>query len=80
MKWAYTRPDGGVSVVVAAPKEHLERARGPMSDEEYEARVREKSIPADAADVIRLPEDWQPPLREKRDKWRIENGRIVVKD
>lgn len=78
MKFAYTRPDGGVSIVVAAPKHQLERVRGPMSDEEYEARVREKSIPPDATDVIRLPDDWQPPPRATREKWRIRNGKVVA--
>lgn len=80
MKFAYTRPDGGVSIVMAAPKHQLERSRGPMTDDEYEAHVREKSIPPDAKDVTRLPDDWQPPPREKRDQWRIRNGEVVVEE
>jgi len=79
MRFAYTNAEGGVSIVISAPKASIERAHGPMSQEQYEHHVRARSIPDDAADVIRLPDDWQPPSgRDKRDKWRLVNGEIIV--
>lgn len=78
MKVAYSRPDGGVSIVIAAPRETLERALGAMTQEAYEAHVLERSIPKDAVEIARLPEDWVAPDRSKRDAWRLVEGQIVV--
>lgn len=73
MRFAYTRPDGGVSIVTAAPKPI------DLTDEEHRARVIEKSIPPDATDVIELADDWQPPEdRTFRDAWRQLKGEIGV--
>lgn len=61
LKYAYTQPDGSVAIVHAAPKEHLGRLFGPMTDAQYEAHVVGRSIPVDAKDVTKLPADWVPP-------------------
>jgi hypothetical protein len=75
MRFAYTRPDGGVNIVNAAPKERLELVLGALTDDEYRAHVVERSIPADALDLHELPEDWAPPDVDRtfRDAWR-KNG------
>jgi len=79
MKFAYMNRHGGVSIVHGAPKESLEQMHGPMTDEQYEQHVRARSIPPDANDVVRLPDEWEPPSgRDKRDKWRLVNGEIIV--
>lgn len=68
-KLIYTRPDGGVSIVVPAPKEAIEKVLGPLTDAEYEAHVRERSIPADAINVTSILEVDIPTDREFRDAW-----------
>jgi hypothetical protein len=74
LKFAYTQPDGSVAIVHAAPKEHLERLFGPMTDAQYEAHVLERSIPADATDVTRLPDDWKSPAdRSSRNTWKLKH-------
>lgn len=70
MRIAYTRPDGGVSVVVS----------GPMLDGETEAdfrvRVYAQSIPPDATNVSEM--DIVDADREFRDAWELTNNKIVV--
>lgn len=61
LRYSYTRPDGGVSVVCAAPKEHIERVLGPLTDAQYVAHVKERSIPADATNVVELAADDDVP-------------------
>lgn len=78
LKYAFTRPDGGTSIVHAAPKEHLERLFGEMTDAQYEAHVRERSIPAGAINVTKLPDDWEQPDREFRDAWSLDKGKVDV--
>jgi hypothetical protein len=79
LRYAYTRPDGGVSIVNAAPKAGLERVLGPLTDEQYKAHVLERSIPADATDVTELPVDWSPPEdRTFRDAWKNDKGNVTV--
>jgi hypothetical protein len=79
LKFSYTRPDGGVSIVHAVPKAHLERKLGPLTDAEYEAHVLKRSIPADAIDVTKLPVDWTPPEdRTFRDAWKHDKGNVTV--
>lgn len=68
-KILYTRPDGGISIVIPAPIEHLRRTRPKMTVEEYEARVRERSIPADAINVRDISDADLPSSREFRDAW-----------
>jgi hypothetical protein len=79
LKFSYTRPDGGVSIVHAVPKVQLERLFGPMTDEQYEAHVRTRSIPPDAIDVTKLPVDWTPPEdRTFRDAWKHDKGNVTI--
>lgn len=68
-KIIYTRPDGGLSVVVPAPKEAIEKMLGPLTEEEYVAHVLERSIPADATKVRYVNEEDIPSDREFRNAW-----------
>ncbi len=75
LRFAFTRPDGGVSIVNAMPKEGIEVLLGPLTEDEYEAHVLERSIPADAVKVTRLPDDWTPPSdRTFRNAWAHRGG------
>jgi hypothetical protein len=65
----YTRPDGGVSIVIPAPKESIEKVLGPLTDAEYDAHVRERSIPADALNVSDILDNDMPQDREFRNAW-----------
>ena len=79
LRYAFTRPDGGVSIVNAAAKADIERVMGPMTDAQYEAHVVERSIPADATDVHKLPDNWEPPDdRTFRDAWKNDKGKVTV--
>lgn len=78
MKIAYTRQDGGMNIVNAAPKEQLEIKLGPLTDEQYREHVSKRSLPIDAIDVSELPDDWAPPDREFRDAWRHSNGVVNI--
>lgn len=79
MRIAYTDNTGNLCIVIAAPKEALERVLGPLTDEGYRAHVYERSIPKDATDIHDLPDDWQPPSDRKwRNAWRSENGRVGI--
>jgi hypothetical protein len=70
MKIMYTRPeDGGVSIVVAAPKEAIEKVLGPLTQEQYEAHVIERSIPEGAINVRAIEDDGIPVDREFRNAW-----------
>lgn len=70
MKLIYTRPeDGGVSIVVAAPKEAVERVLGPLTQQEYEDHVIETSIPENALRVKRITDEDLPADRELRAAW-----------
>ncbi len=79
LKFAYTRPDGGVTIFHAASKAHLERLFGEMTDADYRAHVMERAIPSDAASIIELPEDWVSPDRASRDDWVIVDGKVKVR-
>ena len=81
LRFAYTRPDGGMSIVNAAPKDRLELVLGELTDEQYRAHVIERSIPVDAIDVHELPIDWQPPDVDRtfRNAWR-KNGLTFTVD
>lgn len=70
MKIVYTRPeDGGVSVVIASPKENIEKILGPLTQEQYEQHVMERSIPADALNVRFISDEDIPANREFRNAW-----------
>lgn len=77
MKIAYTRPDGGVSILDAMPKESVEGILGPLTDDEYRAHIK-TAIPPDAADVTELPDDWVKPDKARRNAWRLRDGQVVI--
>lgn len=76
--FAYTLPSGGVSIVYAAPKAHLEALLGELSDEEYLSHVVRRSRPENADDWIQLPDDWVGPDRSTRSTWRLVNGLVTA--
>jgi len=79
MMIAYTRADGGVSIVVSAPKEAIEEFAGRMTVKEYRRHVHVRSIPADATDVVYLPTNWSPPCdRSFRDAWVMNAGQVSI--
>lgn len=78
-KIAYTRADGGVSIVIPAPKEALEKVLGPLTDEQYESHVRERSIPADATNVMDVEDESFLIDREFRDAW-TSDGKVITHD
>lgn len=77
LRFAYTRPDGGVSVVNAARREDLERTIKFDSNEAYENYVLQRSIPADAANVTRLTDAATPDRCEFRNGWVLTDGKIT---
>lgn len=87
IRFAYTKSDGGVAIVIATPKEVLTRLIGKpingsyeLSDEEYIAHVLDRSIPKDAENLFRLPDDWEPPKdRTFRNAW-VTDGKTVSVD
>jgi hypothetical protein len=88
LRFAFTRPDGGTTIVSAAPKEFLVEVIGKpnqfgmrtLSDEDYRDHVIERSIPADATNVIELPADWTPPDEDRafRNAWEISESKVGV--
>ena len=71
---AYTRPDGGVSVVVPDPHYIAEFA----SEAEAIAAILAKDVPADASDVVEITTADLPGNRLFRDDWRMAGGRPRV--
>jgi hypothetical protein len=69
-KIIYTMPgEEVVAVVIPAPKDHLETVLGPLTDEEYEAHVKERSIPEDAVNPRDVEDSDIPNDREFRNAW-----------
>ena len=87
LRFAYTRPDGGTSIVIAAPKDTLLHLIGAidqfgewtLTDENYKSHVMNRSIPDDATNVHELPDEWVAPSREFRDAW-VNDGKAVSVD
>lgn len=76
-KIAYQRPDGGVSVVIPVSKDAIELTlKSDLTDEEYEAHVRERSIPADAINVVDIDDSALPSSREFRNAWSLSGANI----
>ena len=65
---AFTRPDGGVSVIVPAPKAQLPGE----SEADFMARVA-TAVPPDAVDVAELD---TLPSRTYRDAWVLSGGKV----
>lgn len=66
MRFAFTRPDGGASIVIGAPGASREAVLA--------------TIPADATDIAELPDNWTPPDtdRQFRNAWKHTNGVFSV--
>lgn len=77
MKFVYTKPDGGVAIVSAAPKADLERVLGPMTRAQYRQHVIERSIPK-GVEYRELPDDWVAPDRAFRNAWIAEGSAVSV--
>jgi len=76
---AYKRPDGGISIVYPAPIEQLKRILGAdLTEAQYEAHVRERSIPEDATDVFDLPSDAPTEDRYFRNACDIVEGKLTI--
>jgi hypothetical protein len=75
-KIVYQRPDGGTSIVIPTEKSVLEKVLGPLTDQEYEAHVRERSIPDDAINVVDIDDETIPTSREFRNAWTLSNSVI----
>jgi hypothetical protein len=76
-KIIYTREsDGGLNVIIPASKADLERVLGPLTDEQYEQHVWQKSIPEDAITPTSIADSGIPTDREFRDAW-VQNGGII---
>lgn len=80
MRFMYTRPDGGVSIGSAVPKEDVERHVGPLTEENYMAFVLGKSLPKGVKQVLILADDWAAPeSRHFRNAWKIsDEGHVEV--
>ena len=74
MKFAYRRPDGGISILSAAPKAKIEQVIGTMTSAAYEAHIL-KGIPSDATDIVWLPDDWKDTPAQF---CRIVDGKVVT--
>jgi hypothetical protein len=72
MKFVYTK-DGTLNVVVAAPKAHLEKVFGPLTDEQYKAHVISRSIP-EGVEFREITDNELPQDRLFRDAWKDEGG------
>lgn len=69
-KIVYTRPDGGVSIVIPASKKDLEKSLGKkLSTKQYKAHVMKRSIPADATKVREIEDKHLPLDRSFRNAW-----------
>ena len=76
-KLIYTNKKGGVSVVIPCPKEDIERVLGPMTQEEYEAHVIERSIPK-GTKFEKLEDDSVLEDRVFRDAWKKYGTKIQI--
>lgn len=69
-KIMYTRADdGGLSVVIPAPKADIEKVLGSLTQEQYENHVWERSVPSDAINPRYVDADGLPADREFRNAW-----------
>lgn len=74
----YTRPDGGVSVVVPS-KNHVARLMRDfgISEEAAIQAIQNKDVPPDATD-INLVEENEKPGRTFRNAWKVAGGAVQV--
>lgn len=69
-KIMFTRADdGGLSVVIPAPKAGIEKVLGPLTQEQYENHVWDRSVPHNAINPRYVDEEGIPSTREFRNAW-----------
>lgn len=74
---AYKNEQGGVSIVSPAPKSHLERVLGPLTQDEYEKHLLERSLPEGVSYTVLSSTDV-PEDRTFRNAWALELDGITV--
>ena len=74
----YTRPDGGVSVVIPAPALWADYQRQGLSEQQFLEDVAASSIPQGTAYEV-MDKSELPANRTYRDAWKL-NGRVVELD
>ena len=80
MIFIYTHPiEKNLCIVIGAPKSHIEKNIGSITDEQYEKLVRDTCHP-EATDITKIKEENIPVhLEEFRESWQhIGNGKIIV--
>ena len=78
-KIIYTTADGMLHIVYPADKSVIERSQGrTMTDKEYEDRVWEKSVPADAILPASIEDDVIPGDRYFRNAWKANTNLIEI--
>lgn len=70
----YTRPDGGTSVTVPAPRARKEGE----TDDEFVERIRQKDVPRGATNVRIIDDTEYPSDRAFRDAWKLGQAGIEV--
>ena len=69
-KIMYTRAeDNGLSIIIPADKADLEKVLGPLTEEQYDQHVWERSVPPNAINPRYVDEDGLPANREFRNAW-----------
>ena len=69
-KILYTRPDGGVSIVIPAAKKNIENVLGKkLTERQYRNHIKKVSIPKDAINVREINDKDLPANRDYRDAW-----------
>lgn len=71
---AYTRSDGGVSIVIPAPGAR----RDNETDEQFVERIRQKDVPKGATNVRIIDEAEHPSDRTFRNAWKLGQAGIEV--
>lgn len=87
MKFAVPQPDGTVTIIAAAPREHLEPLIGTpdengvrhLSEADWRAHVLERNGLTEK-DVTDLPDDWAPPDGDRafRNAWVLTGKDVTV--
>lgn len=72
MRILYTRQDGGLSVVNAAPNDGRFK-----TVDEWKAHVWSRGVPKDAINAVEIPNDYVLPSREFRDAWKQSGDQVV---
>ena len=68
-KIIYTNTDGAVHIVIPTAKENIEQMLGPLTQQEYEDHIYERSIPAGSTKVRVIDDSDIPTTREFRNAW-----------